>query len=73
MIASAVLSTSSKDAASISAALEVDNVQLDGLSVRTRTHKGTIITEASAGSIKTLIRALDDLICCQMVAEKTIE
>ena len=72
MNASAVLSTISKDAASVSAALDVDNVQLDGLSVRTRTHKDTIITEASAGSIKTLIRALDDLICCQLVAEKTL-
>jgi hypothetical protein len=72
MNASAVLSTSSEDAASVSAALEVDNVQMDGLTVRTRTHKDAIITEVEAGSIKTLIRALDDLICCQLVAEKTL-
>jgi hypothetical protein len=72
MMISAVLTTRSKDAASVSAALDVDNVQLDGLSVRTKTRKDTIITEIAAGSIKTLIRALDDIICCQIVAEKTI-
>lgn len=72
MMISAELMTQSKDAASVSAALDVDNVQLDGLTVRTKTRKDTIITEIEASSIKTLIRALDDLICCQIVAEKTI-
>lgn len=72
MNVSAALTTQSKDAASVSAALEVDNVQLDGLTVRTKTLKNTITTEVTAGSIKTLIRALDDLICCQLVAEKTL-
>ena len=72
MMISAELTTQSKDAASVSAALDVDNVQLSGLVVRTKTGKDTIITEIESNSIKTLIRALDDLICCQIVAEKTI-
>lgn len=72
MKTSAVLRTQSKDAHSVSSALEVDNVELEGLRVRTRTENGAVVTEIESDGIKALIRALDDIICCQMVAEKTI-
>lgn len=72
MKAHAVLKTESKDAGSISSALSVDNVQLSGLNIRTREKEGKIVTEVESENIRTLIRALDDIICCQMVAEKTI-
>ena len=69
---SAVLKTQSRDASSVSSALDVDNVELDGLRVRTRKEKDAVVTEIESNSVKALIRALDDIICCQTVAEKTI-
>jgi hypothetical protein len=69
---SAVLKTQSRDAQSVSSALDVDNVELDGLRVRTRKEKDSVVTEIESDSMKALIRALDDIICCQTVAEKTI-
>ena len=68
----ASLSTESKDASSVSAALNVDNIKLDGLKIVSGISGGRIVTEIESNSLKTLINTLDDLISCQMAAEKLL-
>ncbi len=73
---SATLKTESKDAKNIASTLEVDNVndvEAEGLRIHTRDVNGQIISEIKSKKINTLINTLDDLIRCQIVAEKTIE
>lgn len=70
---SAILNTESRDSESTAAALDADNIELDGLRVETKKEKNKVITIIESNSLKTLIHTLDDLICCQMVAEKTLE
>ena len=65
-------STESKDASSVSAALNVDNIKLDGLKIVSGISGGRIVTEIESNSLKTLINTLDDLISCQMAAEKLL-
>ncbi len=72
MMVSAKLKTDSRDPTSISGALDVDNVCLEGLRVKTLAVDNIVVTEIDARNIKTLINTLDDIICCQMLAEKII-
>jgi len=66
------LETESIDASSVSKALDVDNIKLKGLEIKS-SHKGKkIITEVGSNSLPTLINTLDDLISCQMAAEKLL-
>lgn len=69
----ATLKTESKDAGSVASALDVDNVKLEKLRVETKTEKDKILTKIESNSINTLINTLDDILCCQIVAEKIIE
>ncbi len=64
----ATLITKSKDPESIANAISVDNIQGE-----TNFEHGTIRTTMSSDRISTLLATLDDLLCCQMVAESTIE
>ena len=69
----AVLTTISHDAKSVAASLHVDNVSDNRLKIETKVKKrGKIVTHVSAKSIPTLLNTLDDIIHCQMSAEKII-
>jgi len=68
----AVLKTESKDAESVASALDIDNVKLEKLRVETKSERDKILTRIEADSINTLINTLDDIIRCQIVAEKII-
>jgi hypothetical protein len=69
----ALLKTESKDAKSVASALDVDNIDLENLRVATKTEKDRIITKVESNSMSTLISTLDDIISCQITAEKIIE
>ncbi len=66
------LTTESKDASSVSRALNVDNIRLDGLRIVSGISGGRIVTEIESDNLKTLVNTLDDLISCQMAAEKLL-
>ena len=65
----AVLTTESKDAKSVSASLSVDN---EGFDVETHVKDGKIVSNFTAKNLRSLINTLDDIVNCQIVAEKTI-
>ncbi|MFZ2455641.1 MAG: KEOPS complex subunit Pcc1 [Candidatus Altiarchaeia archaeon] len=67
------LTTESKDASSVSRALNVDNIKLEGLVVESGVVDNKIITNIESNNLKTLINTLDDLISCQMAAEKLLD
>jgi len=71
--ATATLITESNDCESVASALNVDNIKLDDLEIKTSTDKNKIITTIKAKNINTLLATLDDIISCQMAAEKTIK
>jgi hypothetical protein len=66
------LTTESKDASSVSRALDVDNIKLEGLAVESGVVDKKIVTIIESNNLKTLINTLDDLISCQMAAEKLL-
>jgi len=68
----ATLKTESKDAKSVASALDIDNVKLEKLRVETKSERGKILTRIESDSVNTLINTLDDIIRCQIVAEKII-
>lgn len=69
---SAILTTQSRDAKSVADSLKVDN-KAHGMEIKTHTKGKKIITEVRAEKAKTLLAVLDDLIHCQMVAERCIK
>ena len=69
----AVLSADSLDAKSIARALDVDNIRLAGLDIKTGCANGKVVTVIESESLSTLINTLDDVICCQMTAEKLLK
>ena len=69
----AILKTTSQDAESVAKALSVDNVQLDNLKIETRGEGNLIKTTVETDNAPTLLNTLDDIIYCQMVAEKVIK
>jgi len=69
----AVLTTESIDAKSIAKALSVDNSNDAKLKIKTISKNNKIKTKIITNSMATLLRTLDDIIQCQMVAEKTIK
>ena len=69
----AILKTTSHDSESVAKALSVDNVQLDDLKIETRMEGDFIETTVEAENAHTLLNTLDDIICCQMVAERAIK
>jgi len=69
----ATLITDSKDCESVAFALNVDNIKKEDLEIETKRNKDKIITRVEAKNINTLLATLDDIIYCQMVAEKSIK
>jgi len=69
----AILKTKSKDAESVSQALEVDNVDMKDLGIKTGFTQDRIITKVESNNIGSLLSSLDDVIKCQMVAEDIIK
>ena len=70
---SAILKTDSGDSDSVSKALDVDNVELDDLNIHTKVKDKKIVTRISSENMNTLLHTLDDIISCQMVAERVID
>jgi len=68
----AILTTESGDARSISRAIGIDNIILENLKIETKFDDKRIITEVESNSIDSLLSTLDDIIHCQIVAEKVI-
>ena len=66
------LTTESKDASSVSPALNVDNIKLEDLVIESGIVDNKIVTNIESNNLKTLINTLDDLISCQMAAEKLL-
>jgi len=69
----ALLITDSLDAENIAQSLNVDNVNEENLVITTKTQDCKIETKVKAVSMATLLNTLDDVIRCQMIAEKTIK
>jgi hypothetical protein len=67
------LTTESADAESISRALEIDNIRLADLEIKTEHSGGEIVTEIASNNLSTLINTLDDIISCQAAAEKLLK
>lgn len=68
----ATLTTESRNAKPISRAIDIDNVRLEDLKIETKFDDGKIITEIESRSMNSLLATLDDIIHCQIVAEKVI-
>ena len=66
----ATLKTHSLDAESVSAALDVDNTKQESLAIKTSTQGDLIVTDVESNNLGTLANTLDDLLACQMSAEK---
>lgn len=69
----ALLVTDSLDAENIAQSLNVDNVDEENLTITTKINNHKIETKIKAKSTATLLSTLDDIIRCQMIAEKMIE
>ncbi|MEM2917927.1 MAG: KEOPS complex subunit Pcc1 [Candidatus Altiarchaeota archaeon] len=69
----ALLLTESKDAKNIAKSLDIDNLNRENLKVSTKLFKGRIRTKVKADKISTLLSTLDDIIRCQIIAEKNIK
>ncbi len=73
MKAKALLKTKSMDASSVAKSLQTDNVLMENLSIKTTPGAGYIKTHVESDNLNCLMNTLDDLICCQMVAERVIQ
>lgn len=69
----ALLLTESKAAKNIAKSLDIDNLSRENLKISTKFFKGKIKTEIKAKKISTLLSTLDDIIRCQIIAERTIK
>lgn len=72
MECNAILKTESSDAKNVSAALNVDNIDLKDLKIESRAEDGGMVTELKSSNPHTLLNTLDDIISCQMVAERLL-
>jgi len=73
MKAKALLKTKSMDASSVAKSLQTDNVMMEYLRIKTTPGAGYITTHVESENLNCLMNTLDDLICCQMVAERVIQ
>ena len=72
MKCNAILKTESSDARNVSEALDVDNTPLENLEIETKEDGGSIVTRMESDNTHALLNTLDDLISCQMVAERLL-
>jgi hypothetical protein len=68
----AILKTKSGDVKNVAKALNVDNIELGNLKITSKACGNRIITKLESNNPNTLLSTLDDIISCQMVAEKVI-
>jgi hypothetical protein len=66
-----MLKTDSRNSQAVASALKIDNAEMKDLSVKTKAGE-QIVTTVEAKSISKLISTLDDLVACQIAAEKVI-
>jgi hypothetical protein len=64
--------TESKDAASVADSLNVDNLALESLSIRSTAAGNVVVTEIDADSIGTMLATIDDALRCQITSESMI-
>ncbi|MBD3260524.1 MAG: hypothetical protein GF334_02405 [Candidatus Altiarchaeales archaeon] len=64
----AELTLDSQNPSAVSQALEVDNIQSEGLTVSCQPEDNSIIFNVKTESVSTLIATLDDLIKCHKAA-----
>jgi hypothetical protein len=69
----ATLKTESGDAKSVSEALNVDNIKLDNIKIKSGHFGALVVTEVESNNLGTLANTLDDLLSCQLAAEKIIK
>ena len=69
----ATIRTESKNSKELCSSLDVDNVSLKDLSIKTDFDENTITTVIESNSIKTMLNTIDDLIRCQIAAESMIK
>ena len=67
------LHTTSKNSKEVSKSLDVDNVRMEDLSIKTTYRDGSITTVVEANSIGTLLSTVDDVLRCQIAAESMIK
>jgi len=68
----AELWTDSTDAAAVAASLSVDNVCEEKLALTTKVEKNQIHSTIETEKLPTMLATIDDLLVCQMTAEKVI-
>ncbi|ODS43011.1 MAG: hypothetical protein MSIBF_07135 [Candidatus Altiarchaeales archaeon IMC4] len=69
---SAILEVESKNAAVVAKSTHVDNVDMEGLRIKTYSKDNLVITKVESDSIRTLLNTLDDVIYCQGLAQKNL-
>jgi len=69
----AKIRTSSRNSREVCKSIDLDNVSLKDLSVKTGYDKDTITTIVKSNSIKTMLNTIDDLIRCQIAAESVVK
>jgi len=62
----------SKDAKVVSKSLDIDNVLLDNLKIKTYGHGNKVVTEIKTTNLKSLLNTIEDLLQCYSVAEKLV-
>lgn len=68
----ATLRTESVDAENVCRALSVDNIKKERLSIKSFCEGDKIVSVVESDSLGAIINTLDDLLSCQMAAEKLI-
>ncbi|MDD5111843.1 MAG: KEOPS complex subunit Pcc1 [Candidatus Altiarchaeota archaeon] len=69
MMHKATITTSSRNGSEVAKTLQVDNVEMTNLSVKTLAGEKSITTTIEADSIGALLATADDLLRCQIAAE----
>jgi hypothetical protein len=64
--------TESADAPAVAGSLNVDNLALESLKIRSTVSGSNIVTEIDANSIGTMLATIDDLLRCQITSEGLI-
>ena len=68
----AILVTESQNPAAVSAALSVDNRNLQGQRIKTTEKEGVVESKIECDDLRSLLASIDDLIRSQIVAESVM-
>jgi len=68
----ATLVTDSKSPKSVAGSLNIDNLELDELRIKTYSNDNRIFTTIESNNLGTMLSVIDDIIRCQIVAEGVI-